>query len=105
MSAEQKNTVKMILSAVSGGVVIWVLTLIFNGGGFIATTNESVRETKTEFKEHVKNDYEFQTNMLVKITAVESNLKTVDNSVGELKQEVRDYLDFQKDKQKKAPEF
>jgi hypothetical protein len=28
MSSEQKNTFKMILSAVIGGVVIWVLTNI-----------------------------------------------------------------------------
>lgn len=95
----------MILSALSGGVVIWILTLIYNGGGFIATTNENVKETKIGLNEHVKDDFQFQSKVLVKITGVESDVKNLNNSLGDLKKEVKNYMDYQQERQKKEPEF
>jgi hypothetical protein len=71
MSAEQKSVLKNLALFIGCGGVIFVMTVIFNGGGFIATTNATVKETKDDFKTHINDDVLFQKEVIVKITRVE----------------------------------
>lgn len=91
MSTRTKNILKTMFAFVSGGVVIWGLTVIFNTGGFVSTSKASntelkdhkdkddIRVLKQELKDEKQDDYatktresqyDFKTEALVKIQKI-----------------------------------
>lgn len=82
MSTRNKNILKTVLTFVSGGVVIFIITLIFNTGGFVSTSKASnadlkehkdkddIRVLKQEIKDEKQDEY------VVKTREIQSDFKT-----------------------------
>jgi hypothetical protein len=86
MSESAKNNLQKLLIFIGSGVIFSIITVIFLGGGFFYTTSA----TNVGFKRHIESDVEFQKLVLVKITTVESSIKSIQEIITDLKILVKD---------------